>query len=228
MLPKGGAFDWEMVILAIFAGRLPACPIIEHYRTRSPLDTWGALPVKKRAKAPRRARVGNDSHAKPRTWNIPARAGAKPVSGLGPPRHPARRVRGRSPHGGSGFYRRRRAGCPQCSRPRRRPLVRRVAPPPGAEGRRRQCPHGAPRRRRSFAPRFVFPLPRRRRSRTGRPLAAGLARTRPLRSPGRFFCSLPRQNLGLVRQRRFARRDRCGPTATRRRAGGHRSPRPTR
>ena len=228
MLPKGGAFDWEMAILCTFLRRLPACPIIEHYRTPFSPDTWGALAAKKRAKAPRRARVGNDSRAKPRTWNIPTRAGAQPVSGLGAPRHPARRARGQRPFGRSGFYRRRRARCPECSRPRRRPLVRRVAPPPGAEGRRRECQKCPPRRRRTFAPRFFCPLPRRRRSRTGWPLAAGLARARSLRSPRRFFCSLPRQNLGLVRRRRFARRDRCGPRASRRRAGGRRSPRPTR
>ena len=33
----------------------------------------------------------------------------------------------------------------------------------------------------------------------------------PIPSP--IFCSLPRQNLGLVRRRCFARRDRCGPRA---------------
>ena len=121
-----GGFDRETAArYHILPIRSQACPIMGHYRTSFSPDTSGALTQKKRAKAPRRARLQHDSRAKPRTWNIPTGAGAKPVSGLGAPRHLARRSRGRRPFGRSGFYRRRRACCPECPRPRRRPLVRR-------------------------------------------------------------------------------------------------------
>jgi hypothetical protein len=92
---------------------LRRCPIIRTYRTSPSPDTWGGLTPKKRAKAPRRAMLRHDSVAKPRTWNIPGGTGFTPVSGLGPPRHPARRAPGRRPFGRSGFYRRRCARCPE-------------------------------------------------------------------------------------------------------------------